>query len=72
MQSASILMTNTRPKTKTAVISHKVKPTIKRALVISSEAENRSQANMLEIMILEYCKNHNINYPKELNKKEDK
>lgn len=55
-------MTNKRIKTKTAVISHTVKPIVKNALAFAAEHENRSQANMLEVIILDYCKKHNINY----------
>lgn len=56
---------NKKVKTKTATISHTVKPEVKKALIISSQTENRSQANMLEVMILDYCKNHNININKQ-------
>lgn len=53
-------MKNKRTKTKTEVISHTVKPIVKQSLAVAAEQENRSKANMLEVMILEYCNTHNI------------
>lgn len=53
-------MGNNRIKTKTEVISHTVKPFVKKALAHAAEKENRSKANMLEVIILEYCKKNNI------------
>ena len=53
-------MKNKRIKTKTEVISHTVKPIVKQYFAIAAEQENRSKANMLEVMILDYCKTHNI------------
>ncbi len=53
-------MPTKRIKTKTETISHTVKPIIKNLLGIAAELENRSKANMLEIIILDYCKKHKI------------
>ena len=49
--------------TKTEVISVRVPPDIKSALVAASEAERRSLASMVEYMVLEYCRNHGIALP---------
>lgn len=53
-------MKNKRLKTKTEVISHTVTPIVKQLLDSAALIENRSKANMLEVMILEYCKKHNV------------
>ena len=57
-------MTNKRFKTKTETISHTVKPIIKNLLSLAAETENRSKANMLEVIILDYCKKNNIKIEK--------
>jgi replication-associated recombination protein RarA len=57
---------------KTIKIGPTIKESVKDALVSASEQENRSHANMLEVMILEYCKNHNISYDNQKNRKEEK
>lgn len=44
--------------TKTEVISVRVPPDIKEALASAAEAERRSLASMLEVMVLEYCRTH--------------
>lgn len=43
-------------KVKTEVVSVRVAPRIKAALQRAAESEMRSQANMVEVMVLEYCK----------------
>ena len=53
-------MKNKRTKTKTEVISHTVKPIVKQSLAAAAEQENRSKANMLKVMILEYCNTHKV------------
>lgn len=45
---------------KTITISPKIKKSSKDLLVFASQKEMRSQANMLEIMILEYCNKHDL------------
>ena len=42
--------------TKTAVVSVRVPPDIKAALVAAAVAERRSLASMLEVMVLDYCR----------------
>lgn len=46
--------------TKTEVISVRVPPDVKAALVAAAELERRSVASMVEFMILDYCKVHGI------------
>lgn len=47
--------------TKTEVVSVRVPPDVKAALVAAAEQERRSLASMLEFMVLDYCKNRGIN-----------
>lgn len=44
--------------TKTEVISVRVPPDVKAALVSAAAGERRSMATMLEVMVLDYCKAH--------------
>lgn len=44
--------------TKTEVISVRVPPDVKAALVSAAAGERRSLATMLEVMVLDYCKAH--------------
>lgn len=46
--------------TKTEVVSARVPPDVKAALSAAAEAERRSVASMLEIMVLSYCRNQDI------------
>lgn len=48
------------PAAKTQTLSFRVKPAIKAGLKAIAQLENRSQANMLEIMIREYCARYGI------------
>ena len=48
---------------KTEAVSVRVEPHIKSALQISAEREMRSLANMIEVMVVEYCRAHD--YPLE-------
>jgi hypothetical protein len=43
------------PKIKTDTLTFRVEPRVKRALQIAAERERRSLANMIEVMVLEYC-----------------
>jgi len=47
--------------TKTEVVSVRVPPDVKAALVAAAEGERRSLATMLEVMVLAYCKTHGVN-----------
>ncbi len=40
---------------KTATLSFRIKPGLKEALRVAAEREHRSIANMVEVMILQYC-----------------
>lgn len=45
---------------KSEVVSVRVEPRIKAALQIMAERELRSVANMVEVMVLAYCKTHGV------------
>ena len=45
---------------KTEVVSVRVEPRIKAALQSAAEREMRSVANMLEVMVVAYCRDRNI------------
>jgi hypothetical protein len=53
-------------KGKTEVVSVRVAPRVKLALQLAANAEVRSQANMIEVMVLAYCKANEISIPEEL------
>jgi hypothetical protein len=46
--------------TKTEVVSVRVPPDVKAALVAAAEHERRSVASMVEFMVLDYCRSHGI------------
>ena len=48
---------------KSEVVSVRVEPPIKTALQVAAEREMRSLANMLEVMVIAYCRIHG--YPLE-------
>jgi hypothetical protein len=56
-------MTNT----KTATLSLRIDPGVKEGLRMMAEQEHRSLANMVEVMIRDYCRQHNINVPEQQN-----
>lgn len=56
-------MTNT----KTATLSLRIDPGVKEGLRIMAEQEHRSLANMVEVMIRDYCQQHHINVPEQQN-----
>ena len=45
---------------KTEVVSVRVEPPIKAALQLASEREMRSLANMIEVMVVTYCKANGV------------
>lgn len=51
--------------TKTATLSLRIDPGIKEGLSIMAEQEHRSLANMVEVMIRDYCRQHNVNVPEQ-------
>ena len=46
--------------TKTATLTIRVDPSVKEALRAAAQAEHRSIANMIEVMILEHCEKNDI------------
>lgn len=46
--------------TKTEVVSVRVPPDVKAALIAAAEHERRSLASMVEVMVLDYCKTRGI------------
>lgn len=48
---------------KSEVVSVRVEPPIKAALQVAAEREMRSLANMVEVMVIAYCRTHG--YPLE-------
>jgi hypothetical protein len=46
--------------TKTEVVSVRVPPDVKAALVAAAERERRSLASMVEFMVLDYCRSRGI------------
>lgn len=54
--------------TKSLPMSFRVSDAFREALKAAAEAENRSQANMLEVMVLDYCERHGVSVPKKTTK----
>ncbi len=48
------------PTLKTQAVSVRVQPRIKTALQTAAERELRSLANMVEVMVVEYCRTHDF------------
>jgi hypothetical protein len=51
--------------TKTATLSFRIHPNLKEALRMAAESEHRSIANMVEVMIREYCGRKGIAIPEQ-------
>jgi hypothetical protein len=49
-----------RPKTKTAVMTLRVAPTVKAAAERAAELDRRSVTNLVEVLILNHCKTLNL------------
>lgn len=49
--------------TKTATLTFRIEPGLKEALRTAAEREHCSIANMVEVMILEYCRKKGIAIP---------
>ena len=47
--------------TKTTTLTFRVEPGLKEALRTAAENEHRSIANMVEVLIRDYCEKHGIN-----------
>lgn len=50
----------TMPAPKTAVLTLRIDPALKEALRTVAEQEHRSIANMIEVLIRHYCKEHGV------------
>ncbi|HCV05994.1 MAG: ribbon-helix-helix protein, CopG family [Alteromonadaceae bacterium TMED7] len=50
--------------TKTATLTIRVEPSLKEALKVAAQAEHRSIANMIEVMIRQHCKENCIEIKK--------
>lgn len=50
----------TRTLTKTATLTLRISPEVKDMLANAAEADRRSLANMLEVMVIEYCQRRSI------------
>lgn len=48
------------PALKTETITVRIDPAVKQGLKAMAEQERRSQANMIEIMIRDYCGRHGV------------
>ena len=53
------------PNAKTATLSFRIEPILKGALRIAAKQEHRSIANMVEVMIREYCARVGIDIPEQ-------
>ncbi len=54
------------PTGKTSTLTFRIKPSLKEALRTAAEREHRSIANMVEVMIRDYCRLNEIAIPEEL------
>ena len=50
---------------KTETITVRIEPVVKEGLKAMAERERRSQANMIEIMIRDYCSRNGISIPEQ-------
>lgn len=50
---------------KTATLSLRIDPGVKEGLRIIAEQEHRSLANMIEVMIRDYCKRSGVTVPEQ-------
>ena len=51
------------PVSKSATLTFRIDPSLKEALRTAANAEHRSIANMVEVMIRGYCEQHGIAIP---------
>ena len=51
--------------TKTATVTFRIDPALKEALRIASVHEHRSIANMVEVLIRDYCRRNGITIPEQ-------
>lgn len=60
LRSTSALKGETMAGTKTATLTFRIEPGLKEALRAAAEREHRSIANMVEVMIREYCRKSGV------------
>lgn len=48
---------------KTATLTFRIEPSLKEALRLAATREHRSIANMIEVLIRDYCQQNSINIP---------
>lgn len=48
------------PVNKTATLTLRIEPSVKEVLRNAAQEEHRSIANMVEVMILDYCEQHGL------------
>lgn len=49
-----------KPRLKTTTLTVRIEPGIKSALSAAAKSERRSLANMLEVMVLAWCEEHEV------------
>ena len=49
-----------RAQTKTATLTLRVEPEVKDLLTAAADADRRSLSNMLEVIVIGYCRQHGI------------
>lgn len=49
-----------RPKTKTTTVTLRVTPELKAAAEVAADRDHRSLTGLIEVLILNHCKNQNI------------
>lgn len=49
-----------RPKTKTTTVTLRVTPELKAAAELAADRDHRSLTGLIEVLIINYCKNQNI------------
>lgn len=49
-----------RPKTKTANFQMRLPPQLKAAAEVAAKREYRSLTNLIEVLIIDHCKSHDI------------
>lgn len=53
-------MPGRRPKTKTTTLTLRVTPELKAAAELAADRDHRSLTGLIEVLILNHCKNQNI------------
>ena len=57
-----------RPKTKTTTVTLRVTPELKAAAELAADRDHRSLTGLIEVLILNHCKNESIPVPASINK----